>query len=169
MGYIPPPPDLSLPQTLFFPGIGNSTLLPTRSPRPSSPPASAPPSSPPLTPSTTTPSPPSSPPTNTERLNDEELLRLVPCAKAKVAYLISVMSSEVNGLVAVCDLNVYLSLERELCPFSLAPVMSTAILIVFRDMVAVAMNLTWEEYAANHPAKRIGIEELDFQGECFWV
>ncbi|KAF5184883.1 KpsF/GutQ family sugar-phosphate isomerase [Thalictrum thalictroides] len=92
--------------------------------------------------------------------NTEELLKLVPCAKAKETFLISVTSSEVNLLAGVCDLNVHLPLERELCPFDLAPVTSTAIQMVFGDTVAIAMmgarNLTKEEYAANHPAGRIG-------------
>lgn len=92
--------------------------------------------------------------------NTEELLRLVPCAKAKGAFLISVTSSESNLLVNVCDLNVHLPLERELCPFDLAPVTSTAIQMVFGDTVAIALmgakNLSREEYAANHPAGRIG-------------
>ncbi|KAJ9696942.1 hypothetical protein PVL29_008937 [Vitis rotundifolia] len=92
--------------------------------------------------------------------NSEELLKLVPCAKAKGAYLISVTSTEDNLLRAVCDLNVHLPLERELCPFDLAPVTSTAIQMVFGDTVAVALmgarNLTRDEYAANHPAGRIG-------------
>ncbi|KAF9686835.1 hypothetical protein SADUNF_Sadunf02G0031000 [Salix dunnii] len=92
--------------------------------------------------------------------NTEELLRLVPCAKAKGAYLVSVTSVEGNALTAVCDMNVHLPLERELCPFDLAPVTSTAIQMVFGDTVAIALmgarNLSKEEYAANHPAGRIG-------------
>lgn len=92
--------------------------------------------------------------------NTEEMLRLVPCAKAKGAYLISVTSSESNCLTNLCDLNVHLPLERELCPFDLAPVTSTAIQMVFGDTVAIALmsarNLTKDEYAANHPAGRIG-------------
>ncbi|KAG6719090.1 hypothetical protein I3843_04G176900 [Carya illinoinensis] len=90
----------------------------------------------------------------------EELLRLVPCARAKGAYLASVTSVEGNALAAACDMNVHLPLERELCPFDLAPVTSTAIQMVFGDTVAIALmgarNLTKEEYAANHPAGRIG-------------
>lgn len=90
----------------------------------------------------------------------EELLRLVPCAKAKGAFLISVTSVDGNALAAACDMNVYLPLERELCPFDLAPVTSTAIQMVFGDTVAIALmgakNLTKEQYAANHPAGRIG-------------
>lgn len=92
--------------------------------------------------------------------NTEELLRLVPCAKAKGAYLISVTSVESNALMDLCDMNVYLPLERELCPFNLAPVTSTAIQMVFGDTVAIALmgarNLSRNEYAANHPAGRIG-------------
>ncbi|KAL9271441.1 putative arabinose 5-phosphate isomerase [Drosera capensis] len=92
--------------------------------------------------------------------NTEELIRLAPCAKAKGAYLIAVTSIENNSLMGLCDMNVNLPLERELCPFDLAPVTSTAIQMVFGDTVAIALmgarNLTREEYAANHPAGRIG-------------
>jgi arabinose-5-phosphate isomerase len=56
-------------------------------------------------------------------------------------------------------MNVHLPLERELCPYDLAPVTSTAIQMVFGDTVAIALmlarNLTRDEYAANHPAGRI--------------
>ncbi|KAL5990568.1 putative arabinose 5-phosphate isomerase [Asimina triloba] len=92
--------------------------------------------------------------------NTEELLKLVPCAKAKGAFLISVTSVKGCLLEKVCHMNVHLPLERELCPFDLAPVTSTAIQMVFGDTVAIAMmaakKLTKEEYAANHPAGRIG-------------
>lgn len=92
--------------------------------------------------------------------NSEELLKLVPCAKAKGVYLISVTSVKPNGLMRVADLNVHLPLERELCPFDLAPVTSTAIQMVFGDTVAIALmgarSLSKEDYAANHPAGRIG-------------
>ncbi|XP_077229622.1 putative arabinose 5-phosphate isomerase [Tasmannia lanceolata] len=94
--------------------------------------------------------------------NTEELLKLVPFARAKGAFLISVTcsSKKANLLSNVCDMNVHLPVERELCPFDLAPVTSAAIQMVFGDTVATAMmaarNLTKEEYAANHPAGRIG-------------
>ncbi|XP_027349832.1 probable arabinose 5-phosphate isomerase [Abrus precatorius] len=90
----------------------------------------------------------------------DELLRLVPCAKAKGAHLIALTSVEGNALSAMCDMTVHLPLQRELCPFNLAPVTSTAIQMVFGDTVAIALmeakNLTKEEYAANHPAGKIG-------------
>lgn len=90
----------------------------------------------------------------------EELIRLVPCARAKGAYLISVTSVEGNVLAGMCDMNVHLPLERELCPFNLAPVTSTAIQMVFGDTVAIALmearNFSKEDYASNHPAGKIG-------------
>ncbi|XP_051136443.1 probable arabinose 5-phosphate isomerase [Andrographis paniculata] len=92
--------------------------------------------------------------------NSEELLKLVPCAKAKGVYLISVTSVHPNGLMKICDMDVHLPLKRELCPFDLAPVTSTAIQMVFGDTVAIALmearHTSKEEYAANHPAGRIG-------------
>ncbi|KAG8477787.1 hypothetical protein CXB51_027731 [Gossypium anomalum] len=90
----------------------------------------------------------------------KELLRLLPCARAKGVYLISVTFVSNNALANACYMNVHLPLERELCPFDLAPVTSTAIQMVFGDTVAIALmgarNLTKEQYAVNHPAGRIG-------------
>ncbi|KAL3696855.1 hypothetical protein R1sor_010931 [Riccia sorocarpa] len=90
----------------------------------------------------------------------DELLRLVPCARAKGAYLVAVTSVKSSTLAKLCDMHVYLPLERELCPYNLAPVTSTSIQMLFGDTVVVAImkakNLTKEEYALNHPAGRIG-------------
>lgn len=92
--------------------------------------------------------------------SSDELLNLVPCARAKGATLVSVTSVQGNPLAAVCDMNVHLPLERELCPFGLAPVTSTAIQMVFGDTVVAAImrakRLTKEQYASNHPAGKIG-------------
>ncbi|XP_054792527.1 probable arabinose 5-phosphate isomerase [Prosopis cineraria] len=90
----------------------------------------------------------------------EELIRLVPSARARGAYLIFVTSFEGNPLAGMCDMNVHFPLERQLCPFDLAPVTSAAIQMVFGDTVAIlpmsARNLSKEQYASNHPAGRIG-------------
>ena len=51
----------------------------------------------------------------------------------------SITSVRGSRLEAVCDLAVHLPLERELCPFDLAPVTSTAIQMVFGDTVAIAL------------------------------
>lgn len=90
----------------------------------------------------------------------EEVLKLVPYAKAKGAKIIGVSSVPTSKMAQVCDMHVTLPLQRELCPFDLAPVTSTAIQMLFGDTCAVAImqakNLTKDEYAMNHPAGRIG-------------
>ncbi|EFJ37869.1 hypothetical protein SELMODRAFT_75684 [Selaginella moellendorffii] len=90
----------------------------------------------------------------------EELLRLVPCLRARGAFVVGISSLLNSQLSRVCDMHVHLPLERELCPFDLAPVTSTAIQMLLGDTVAIALmqakNLTREEYALNHPAGRIG-------------
>ena len=66
--------------------------------------------------------------------------------QAKGARLVAVTSVQGCRLSAVCDLAVHLPLERELCPFDLAPVTSTAAQMLFGDTVAIALmqacNLT---------------------------
>ena len=42
-------------------------------------------------------------------------------------------------LAAQCHMCVHLPLERELCPFDLAPVTSTAAQMLFGDTVAIAL------------------------------
>ncbi|KAK1403079.1 hypothetical protein POM88_002684 [Heracleum sosnowskyi] len=69
--------------------------------------------------------------------NNEELLKLVPCVKAKGVYVISITSLESNALMGVCDFNVFLPLKRELCPFDLAPVTSNTVQMVFGDTVVI--------------------------------
>ena len=90
----------------------------------------------------------------------EELLKLVPYARAKGAKLVSVTSIKDSKLDRACDFACNLPLQRELCPFDLAPVTSTAIQMLFGDTVAIALmqakNLTKDQYAMNHPAGRIG-------------
>lgn len=90
----------------------------------------------------------------------EELLSLVPCAKAKGAVLISLTSVEGNPLSKLCDTNVHLPIEGEICPFNLAPVTSAAVQMVFGDTIVAAVmaarKVTRDQYAKNHPAGKIG-------------
>lgn len=92
--------------------------------------------------------------------SSDELLNLVPCARAKGARLISITSVRGNPLAGLCDMNVHLPLEKEVCPFGLAPVTSASIQMVFGDTVVAAImrvgRLTKEQYALNHPAGKIG-------------
>jgi arabinose-5-phosphate isomerase len=74
--------------------------------------------------------------------------------------VISVTCSLANQMSRLAHLAVCLPLQRELCPFDLAPVTSTAIQMIFGDTLAVAImnakGVTRDEYSMNHPAGRIG-------------
>ena len=87
-----------------------------------------------------------------------ELIELLPVAKNKNAHIISIVSNPNGILSKQADQSVYLPLEKELCPFDLAPTTSAIIQLIFGNTIVSGLmnNLTKTEYAMNHPAGRIG-------------
>jgi arabinose-5-phosphate isomerase len=106
----------------------------------------------------------------------EELLNLVPFVRKRGAKLIAVVTTPNNRLSHACDMSMVLPLQRELCPFDLAPTISTQIQMIFGDLLTVGlMNLkkfSIEEYARNHPAGQIGrraitkVKDLMLKGDA---
>jgi arabinose-5-phosphate isomerase len=90
----------------------------------------------------------------------DELLQLCPALRNKGAFLIGIVSTGQSRLAKACDLSVILPVEKELCPFDLAPTTSTVVQLLFGDLLAIALmrakNFTLSEYRQNHPAGRIG-------------
>lgn len=90
----------------------------------------------------------------------EELIQLCPAARKKGCRIIAVSSERECPLIAHSDGHILLPLERELCPFDLAPVTSSTIQLLFGDTLVTALmkakGLSREDYARNHPAGRIG-------------
>ena len=88
----------------------------------------------------------------------EELISLIPYAKAKGVKLIGVSSDRHSKLARLCEQHVFLPLGRELCPFNRAPVTSSTVQLLFGNTCAVAImmgkSLSIKEYAMNHPAGR---------------
>lgn len=105
----------------------------------------------------------------------EELLNLVPFAKKRGTRLVAVVSNPHSRLTKHCDLSIHLPFEKELCPFDLAPTTSTAVQLLFGDLLAVALmrskGFDLSAYALNHPSGAIGkkmsvtVEELMFKNE----
>jgi CBS domain-containing protein len=81
-----------------------------------------------------------------------------PCAhvQAKGARTVAVTCSTKNQMARAAHAAVHLPLERELCPFDLAPVTSTAVQMLFGDTLAVAVmqarGVSRQAYGMNHPA-----------------
>ena len=103
----------------------------------------------------------------------EELVNLVPYAKAKGGFLVAATANKESQLAKLCDMHVTIPAPGELQPFEKGsssvgtsesrvspPVTYTALQMMFGDTCAVyimqARGLTQDEYAMNHPAGRIG-------------
>jgi arabinose-5-phosphate isomerase len=90
----------------------------------------------------------------------EELLSLAPFIRNKGAKLIAVVSKPNSRLAKASDYSICLPLKKELCPFDLAPTTSTAVQMIFGDVMTVALmqekRFTLDAYALNHPSGRIG-------------
>jgi arabinose-5-phosphate isomerase len=90
-----------------------------------------------------------------------ELLDLMIAIKRKgsVKTMIWTSNSEAHILQFV-DYSIILPLEAEICPFNLAPTTSSAVQLIFGDILAMAMmkknTFSLSEYALNHPAGSIG-------------
>ncbi len=90
----------------------------------------------------------------------DELLSLVPYARNKGVHLIALVSNPDSRLAKACHHVVNLPLQKELCPYDLAPTTSAILQLIFGDVMAVALmkmkEFSLDQYAKNHPAGRIG-------------
>jgi len=90
----------------------------------------------------------------------DELLNLIPYVKKRKAKIIAVVSNEKSKLAKISDYYICLPVEKELCPYNLAPTTSTCVQLIFGDVLTIALmqkkNFSLTEYALNHPAGAIG-------------
>lgn len=90
----------------------------------------------------------------------EEILVLMPYLRNKGATLIAFVSEKETRLEYASDLSILLPVQKELCPFDLAPTVSVEVHLIFCDALAAALmhlkNFSIEEFAKNHPAGKIG-------------
>lgn len=90
----------------------------------------------------------------------DELLHLLPPLRNKGASLFAITSHADSRLAKGVDFHVTLPCDQELCPFNLAPTLSTTIQLLFGDALAIALmqskGFKLHEYAENHPGGQIG-------------
>lgn len=90
----------------------------------------------------------------------EELLTLLPFFKRREAKILSMVSNPTSRLAKISDVSVFLPVEKELCPFDLAPTTSSAVQLLFGDLLAAtlmrAKGFSLDDYMHNHPAGSIG-------------
>lgn len=90
----------------------------------------------------------------------DELLAMLPYLKSRQVSLIVITGSLESSLARAATVTLDASVEREACPFNLAPTTSTSLALALGDALAVALmrmkDLTPEDFALNHPAGRLG-------------
>ena len=90
----------------------------------------------------------------------DEILLLLPALKARRICLLAIVGNLDSTLARQSDVVLDASVDREACPLNLAPTCSTTVALAIGDALAMtlmeAKNLTAEDFAANHPAGRLG-------------
>lgn len=102
----------------------------------------------------------------------EELLGLIPFIRKKGTPMAAVVSNADSKLAKLADCFICLPVEKELCPFDLAPTTSTAIQLIFGDALAIALmvakDVSLAQYASNHPAGSIGKKTALTAEDLMW-
>jgi arabinose-5-phosphate isomerase len=90
----------------------------------------------------------------------DEILLLLPALKSRKISLISIVGNTNSTLARHSDIVLDASVDKEACPLNLAPTCSTTVALAVGDAIAMtlmeAKNLTAADFAANHPAGRLG-------------
>jgi len=90
----------------------------------------------------------------------EEVVRLIPMIRSREAYLIAISGVEDCPLVRESDAVISITVDREACPFNMAPTASTVAMLAVGDALAMtllgARGFTQDDYAKLHPGGAIG-------------
>lgn len=90
----------------------------------------------------------------------DEILAILPAMKQRGVSLISIVGNLDSSLAHQSDVVLDASVDKEACPLNLAPTTSTTVALAIGDAIAMtlmeAKGQTEEDFAANHPAGRLG-------------
>ena len=90
----------------------------------------------------------------------DELLAIMPTFRQRGVTVIAIVGSLDSTLARQADTVLDASVDKEACPLNLAPTTSTTVALAIGDALAMALmdakGLTAEDFAANHPAGRLG-------------
>jgi arabinose-5-phosphate isomerase len=90
----------------------------------------------------------------------EEILAILPTIASRKVPVISIVGNLSSSLAKRSDVVLDASVDREACPHNLAPTTSTTVALSIGDAVSMvlmeAKGHSPEDFAANHPAGRLG-------------
>ncbi len=90
----------------------------------------------------------------------DEIITLLPALKQREVALISIVGNVKSTLARNSDVVLDASVAEEACPLNLAPTTSTTVALAIGDALAMTLmqikGISEEDFAANHPAGRLG-------------
>ncbi len=90
----------------------------------------------------------------------DEILTILPALKQRGVMLIAIVGNTDSTLSRQSEVVLDASVDKEACPLNLAPTTSTTVALAIGDAIAMTLmesrGLTAEDFAANHPAGRLG-------------
>jgi len=90
----------------------------------------------------------------------DEIVMLLPALQKREVPLIAIVGNLESTLARRADAALDASVDREACPLNLAPTASTTVALAIGDALAMTVmeekGLTAQDFAANHPAGRLG-------------
>ena len=104
----------------------------------------------------------------------EELVGLIAYVKRLGMPLVAITSNPHSALAGHADIHLNLGVDREACPYNLAPTASTTAALALGDALAMAVSVRKgfnpDDFARLHPGGKLGkhllkVEELMHQGE----
>ncbi|MEO6333517.1 MAG: KpsF/GutQ family sugar-phosphate isomerase [Pyrinomonadaceae bacterium] len=90
----------------------------------------------------------------------DEIVSLLPTLASRGIPLIAIVGNIDSTIARKANVALDASVDKEACPLNLAPTTSTTVALAIGDALAMtlmeARGLTAEDFAANHPAGRLG-------------
>ena len=90
----------------------------------------------------------------------DEIVALLPALALRTVPLIAIVGNTDSTLARKSDVVLDASVDKEACPLNLAPTTSTTVALAIGDAIAMTLmesrGLTAADFAANHPAGRLG-------------
>lgn len=89
-----------------------------------------------------------------------ELKVMIPAIKRKNVKLISITGNSDSYLAKIADISLNASIQKEACPFNLAPTSSSTVELALGDALAISLlqmkNFTKKDFALSHPGGLLG-------------
>lgn len=106
----------------------------------------------------------------------DEILALIPFLRNRGVKILAIVSNPKSRLAQACDSVLSLPMEGELCPFNMAPTLSTQAQLLIGDILSIALmrlkGFSLDDFAKVHPAGRLGkcitikVKDLMLKGEA---